>query len=71
LYLYLEPTCEYIQDGTRLEIDQREALNQSHKEQLKEDWIIYDVIAQENWDERIKHAKQIIDSYLQKKSALE
>jgi nicotinamide riboside kinase len=29
------------------------------------------VIAQENWDERIKHAKQIIDSYLQKKSALE
>lgn len=66
LYLYLEPTCEYIQDGTRLEIDQREALNQSHKKQLKEDWITYHTIAEKSRDERTEHAKQIIDSIYKK-----
>lgn len=35
LYLFLEPDCTFVQDGTRLEQDEREKLSESHKQQLR------------------------------------
>jgi HTH-type transcriptional repressor of NAD biosynthesis genes len=51
LYIFLEPDCEFVQDGTRLPNEERHRLNLFHKEQLKQAGITYFSI-NGNWKER-------------------
>jgi HTH-type transcriptional repressor of NAD biosynthesis genes len=44
LYLFLESDCTFVQDGTRLEQEQRAKLSESHKQQLRKAGIHYEVI---------------------------
>ena len=62
LYLFLEPDCEFVQDGTRLPDEERKKLSLFHKEQLKETGIAYFSISG-NWDERFKKAIIIVKEY--------
>jgi HTH-type transcriptional regulator, transcriptional repressor of NAD biosynthesis genes len=69
LYLFLEPDCEYIQDGTRLSISERNALSQHHKIYFEKMGI--QVIAiNGNWDERFRQAVDTIEQiFFNKKAA--
>lgn len=58
LYLFLEPDCEFIQDGTRLPSEERNKLSLFHKEQLMKSGIAYFSI-NGNWDDRFKKAVNI------------
>jgi HTH-type transcriptional regulator, transcriptional repressor of NAD biosynthesis genes len=51
LYLFLEPDCTFIQDGTRLDEDERSRLDRFHKQQFKNAGLEYISIAG-NWEER-------------------
>lgn len=62
LYIFLEPDCEFIQDGTRLSIEERNKLSLFHKEQLKQKGIAYFSIYG-NWDERFEKAVELIKEY--------
>jgi HTH-type transcriptional repressor of NAD biosynthesis genes len=61
LYLFLETDCPYIQDGTRLDQQQRENLNLSHKRILETSHIQY-IQIRGNWEERFEKAKKIIEA---------
>jgi HTH-type transcriptional repressor of NAD biosynthesis genes len=61
LYLYLETDCEYVQDGTRVSKEEREALNLSHKEQFKKAGINL-VFVSGNWEKRTNEAISIVRS---------
>jgi HTH-type transcriptional repressor of NAD biosynthesis genes len=61
LYLYLETDCEYVQDGTRVSKEEREALNLSHKEQFKKVGINL-VFVSGNWEKRTNEAISIVRS---------
>ncbi|TAF68099.1 MAG: cytidyltransferase [Cytophagales bacterium] len=56
LYLYL--TCEvpYVQDGTRLAAEARLALDQSHKDFLREKGVNYVLISGNDWHSRTQQA---------------
>jgi HTH-type transcriptional repressor of NAD biosynthesis genes len=60
LYLFLEPDCPHIQDGTRLNEDEKMHLDFFHKEQFRKAQINYISIAG-NWEERFTLACTIID----------
>jgi HTH-type transcriptional repressor of NAD biosynthesis genes len=44
LYLFLESDCSFVQDGTRLEQNERNKLSESHKQQLRKAGIQYEII---------------------------
>ena len=53
LYFFLETDCPFVQDGTRLQADEREKLSASHKSVLQEKQIKYLPI-RGNWEERLQ-----------------
>ena len=62
LYLYLENDCPFVQDGTRLSVEERDKLDKSHKEQfIKAGIPIISITG--NWDERFQSACAIINSF--------
>lgn len=63
LYLYLNPNVEFFQDGTRLDEDQRNLLDLSHKKLLQEHQIEFIEISGD-WNNRFKTAVQEIDKIL-------
>lgn len=66
LYLYSTKDAEYIQDGTRLEIDDRNKLDESHQNILKEDNIDFLEISG-SWNDREKMAVDFIDKLILEK----
>ncbi|MFL5727995.1 MAG: AAA family ATPase [Cytophagaceae bacterium] len=60
LYLYLDPDCPYVQDGTRLTGKERLLLDASHKEQLKSNQINCRLI-NGDWEERFSLVCSIIE----------
>lgn len=61
LYIFLEPTCAYIQDGTRLEQNERTQLSNSHKAQLRKAGIVYQTVSGADWDDRYRQAVRIVE----------
>lgn len=59
LHLFLDTSCPFVQDGTRLSEQERNALNGYHEQQLKEAGIEYITITG-NWEERFEQAKTTI-----------
>jgi HTH-type transcriptional regulator, transcriptional repressor of NAD biosynthesis genes len=59
-YLYLEPDCPHIQDGTRLDEAEKLKLHLCHKEQSKKAQVNYISIAG-NWEERFTLACEAIN----------
>lgn len=63
LYLFLENDAPYIQDGTRLSKEKRDALNRYHKAEFKKAGIKY-VSIKGNWQERFEQAVEHIQVQL-------
>lgn len=63
LYLYLNNDVPYVQDGTRLSLEERNLLDQSHRQILTERNIEFVEISG-SWEERFQQAKLQIDSLL-------
>jgi HTH-type transcriptional repressor of NAD biosynthesis genes len=59
LYIFLEPDCEFVQDGTRLPDEERHKLSLFHKEQLKQAGIPYFSI-NGNWEERMEKSCALV-----------
>ena len=59
LYLFLEPDCDFVQDGTRLEENDRNKLSLSHTAELEQRNINFVSIGG-NWQERFDKAVSII-----------
>ncbi|MEO7983003.1 MAG: AAA family ATPase, partial [Bacteroidota bacterium] len=59
LYLFLEPDCPFIQDGTRLNEDERNKLSLFHKEQLSNNNIDFTSVSG-SWNDRYDSAVDII-----------
>ena len=59
LYLFLEPDCPFVQDGTRLNETERNLLSISHKEQLKKCNIDF-VSLNGDWNNRFMSAISIV-----------
>lgn len=66
LYLYLSNDVEFVQDGTRMDEIERNKLDISHREMLKEHNIPYIEISG-NWDERFEKAVDKIDRLIEGK----
>lgn len=66
LYLYSTKDAEYIQDGTRLEIDERNKLDESHRNLLKQNNIDFLEISG-SWEEREQKAIENIEKLILKK----
>lgn len=60
LYFFLETDCPFVQDGTRLDKEQREKLSSSHKNTLYKKRINY-IPINGNWEDRFKKAIEIIN----------
>jgi len=60
LYLFLETDCEFVQDGTRLDVKERERLNSFHKKEFIKQQIAVNTI-RGNWEERFRAAINMID----------
>ncbi|KQT22314.1 cytidyltransferase [Chryseobacterium sp. Leaf404] len=69
LYLYLTKDAEYIQDGTRLEIDERNQLDDSHRKVLKENGIEFREISG-SWNERKEWASKYIQKLIDERSQI-
>lgn len=69
LYLYSTKDAEYIQDGTRLEIDERNKLDESHRNILKKDNIDFLEISG-SWDDREKMAVENIKNLILKRQMM-
>ncbi|MBC7450415.1 MAG: AAA family ATPase [Cytophagales bacterium] len=67
LYLYLENDVPYIQDGTRLEETERNHLDLSHRQVLKEHGVDL-VEIKGTWEERFLSSLRHIDALIEKKS---
>lgn len=63
LYIFLEPDCEFVQDGTRLTESERNKLSLFHKEQLHKKGIAYFSVYG-NWEERFKQSCSIVKKEL-------
>lgn len=63
LYLYLDNDAPFIQDGTRLDKQRRDELNISHKKQLINKGIKYQLVTG-NWDERFEKSVEIVKRLL-------
>lgn len=62
LYLFLSTDCPHVQDGTRLPAAEREALSQSHLEQLNKAFVPFKTVSG-NWEERFIQSRRIIDHF--------
>lgn len=60
LYFFLETDCPFVQDGTRLNKEQRESLSYSHKNTLSNNRINY-ISINGNWEDRFKKAIEMIN----------
>lgn len=60
LYFFLETDCPYIQDGKRINKDEREKLSLSHKKMLEKSRINY-ISLNGNWEDRFQKAREIIN----------
>ena len=60
LYLFLEPDCEYIQDGTRLSEKERNRLSEHHKSFFKKKGISF-ITIDGNWQDRFDQACKIVN----------
>ena len=67
LYLYLESDSPFVQDGTRLNEEERNKLDKSHKEQFKRAGISF-ISIKGNWDERFNKACTIIENHFKIKA---
>ncbi|MGL4668773.1 MAG: AAA family ATPase [Saezia sp.] len=65
LYLYLDKDAPFVQDGTRFEETQRDLLDNSHKETLRQHSTPYHLI-QGDWENRFQQACAILDAQLKK-----
>lgn len=63
LYLYLDKDAPFVQDGTRMNQQQRDLLDTSHRQTLDEHNIPYTLI-QGNWKQRFEQACMQINSAL-------
>ena len=64
LYLYLDIDAPYVQDGTRLNEEERNKLNQSHLQELESRGITYVLIQGSDWDERFKKAVAAVNQFI-------
>lgn len=62
LYLYLENDAPYVQDGTRLDQQRRDALDTFHRQELTSRGIEFQRI-QGGWEERFEQASLIIENW--------
>lgn len=69
LYLYSTNDAEYIQDGTRLEIDDRNKLDESHRKVLNENRIVFKEISGTR-SNREKWAIRYIEELISEKAKL-
>jgi HTH-type transcriptional repressor of NAD biosynthesis genes len=60
LYLFLENDAPFVQDGTRLPKQERDALNEFHKAEFRNKGINYCCITGTDWGARLEAAKDII-----------
>ncbi len=60
LYLYLANDAPYVQDGTRLELERRDALDASHRAVLDEEGIDYHVL-RGSWEEKYAEAVRLVE----------
>jgi|SRR6188474_94546 len=60
LYLFLEPDCEHVQDGTRLSVEERNKLSEHHKKFFQSKEISFISIGG-NWENRFIEACKIIE----------
>jgi HTH-type transcriptional regulator, transcriptional repressor of NAD biosynthesis genes len=60
LYIFLETDAPFVQDGTRLDKEQRDKLSRSHKETLRHYNIPF-VSINGNWEERFNLAVRIVE----------
>lgn len=67
LYLYSTKDAEYIQDGTRLALDERNKLDDNHRKILKQHGIDFLEIS-ESWENRQKMAIRMIEELIAGKS---
>ena len=63
LYLFLEPDCPYIQDGTRLNDEERQKLSDNHKSTLLHHNVAAISISGKTWEERLEKAIETINWY--------
>lgn len=63
LYLYLNNDAEYIQDGTRLSIGERDKLDISHRATLKRHHVEFIDITG-NWEQRFEKAADLINELI-------
>jgi HTH-type transcriptional repressor of NAD biosynthesis genes len=59
LYLYLDNDVPHFQDGTRLDKQRRDDLNESHKKQLTDNNLNFELIWG-NWEERLEQSISVI-----------
>jgi HTH-type transcriptional repressor of NAD biosynthesis genes len=64
LYLYLSPDVPFVQDGTRLPVTERLALNASHRQTLRHYGVAVEEISG-TWVERLHQAIMLIEGLLQ------
>ncbi|KFE99438.1 cytidyltransferase [Chryseobacterium formosense] len=69
LYLYLTKDAEYIQDGTRLEFEERNLLDQSHRKVLVENKINFLEVSG-TWEEREKMVIENIKKLILKRQMI-
>jgi HTH-type transcriptional repressor of NAD biosynthesis genes len=60
LYLFLEPDCEYVQDGTRLSMEERNKLSEHHKKFFQSKGIKFISIGGD-WENRFIEDCKIIE----------
>jgi HTH-type transcriptional repressor of NAD biosynthesis genes len=60
LYLYLDNDAPFVQDGTRLDEVQRNALNDSHRRVLDREGIEYQVL-RGTWQEKYEQAVRLVE----------
>lgn len=68
LYLFMEPDCGYVQDGTRLSLKERNALSTHHKKNFENAGVSMAFI-NGSWDERFRQAIKVVDQFFNKKAA--
>jgi len=60
LYLFLEPDCEYVQDGTRLSVQMRNKLSEHHKKFFQDKEINF-ISIDGDWENRFIQSCKIIE----------
>lgn len=62
LHLFLEPDCEYVQDGTRLSLEQRNTLSNHHRDYFTHAGIQF-IPINGNWQDRLWQAQSLIEQF--------